>query len=317
MHTRGKRWLVYSSVGDRAAIERWATGPRDYDVFVTYYGDRPGRYAGLADQYQERKGTKFACLLDWWRASPELFAPYDAVLVIDDDLALTPGQVTALFESRERHELALLQPAFSARGKVSWSVTRQRPRCELHFTDFVENGAPLFAADELWAFLESFDGSLTGWGIDYWYLHSIDARARPGRVAVIDTVVVRNPRDHEKAGGRQIDQARTRDERMADWDSARERYGIPTYEPEVVGQVLLPVGGQVRAVITALPDTLAWWGKVEFGAGRRRALRGRAARCGHRLVRHLLARPRAAAPDQGFELAVGAESGAGGGDADP
>jgi len=310
MHTRANRWLVYSSVGDRAAIERWATGPRDYDVFVTYYGDRPGCYAGLADQYQERKGTKFANLLDWWRASPELFAPYDAVLVIDDDLALTSEDVTALFQARERYELALLQPAFSARGKLSWNVTRQRPRCELHFTDFVENGAPLFAADELWAFLERFDGSLTGWGIDYWYLHTLDARARPGRVAVIDTVVVRNPRNHEKAGGRQIDQARTRDERMADWDSARQRYGIPTYEPKVVGRVLLPISGQVRGMVTALPDTVAWWGKVALGAGRRRALLRPAARGGHRAVRYLLAQPIAAPADQGLELTVEAESGA-------
>lgn len=82
---------MYSSAGDRAAITSWARGHRDFDVFLSYYGDQPGRFADLADGYEQRQGVKFRNLWEWYRREPGRFGSYDAILVIDDDLALSAG----------------------------------------------------------------------------------------------------------------------------------------------------------------------------------------------------------------------------------
>jgi hypothetical protein len=268
-------WLVYSSAGDRADIASWACGPRQFDVLLSYYGDQPGRFADLADGYEERQGSKFRNLWEWHRRDPERFAAYDAVLIIDDDLALSADQIGELFRIRERYDLWVLQPSFSPRGKLSWDVTRQRPRCELRFTNFVESGAPLFAADQLWSFFDVYDGSLTGYGIDHWYLHSMAALDNPRRVAVVDAVVTRNPTNRQKGGHREIDRAQTPADRLADWDRVRARYGILTYPPATTGRVLWPAPQQIRRTVVALPDLLYGAAVRRFGRGRRRASRHR------------------------------------------
>lgn len=273
MTSRPNRWLVYCSAGDRASIESWAVGPREFDVFLSYYGDHPGRYGVVADRYEARRGMKFPNLWAWRRQDPAIFEPYEAVLVLDDDLALSAGEIAELFRLRARHDLWVLQPAFAARGKVSWDVTRQRPWCELRFTNFVENGAPLFAADRLWTFLDDYDGSLMGFGVDYWFLASMDAPAHPTRVAVIDSVVTRNPTNRDKGGTREVDATQTPQERVDQWEWIRDQRGIPTYLPATVGRIRRPVRAQITATIVASPDLAYWAYDRLLGRSRRRAVR--------------------------------------------
>ena len=270
-----RKWLVYSSVGDRGAITSWARNPRDFDVFLSYYGDQPGRFADLADGYEERPGFKFCNLWEWHRREPERFGGYDAVLVIDDDLILSADEIGELFRIRERYALWVLQPSFSPRGKMSWDVTRQRPRCQLRFTNFVENGAPLFAADKLWSFFDGYDGSLAGYGIDFWYLHSMAALDNPGRVAVIDAVVTRNPTNRQKGGHREIDATQSPNDRLAEWAAVQLRHDIAMYPPATISRMPWPAPQQVRRTFVALPD-LAYGAVVRrFGRGPRRAVRHR------------------------------------------
>jgi len=301
-----KDWLVYCSVGDRSVIEQWATADRTFDLFLTYYGAEPGRFEDLADRYEVAHGPKFPNLWAWFQRDPDVFRRYGAVLVLDDDLALSAAAIDELFRIREAHDLWIVQPSFSPRGKLSWDVTRHRPRTTLRFTNFVENGAPLFRADKLWPFLEEFDGSLSGWGIDFWYLHTMDARANPGRFAVADTVVTRNPTNREKGGRREIDAERSPEERITGWEAIRDQRGIPEYPPETIGRIDKPWRHQLVASVADLPDTGYWYGVRSFRRARRRAVRHqvyRSLRPARDRVRHRWGPARIGAPtDQSVEL---------------
>ena len=220
-----RRFLVYTSAGDRDAVSLWLEGRRNFDLWVTYYGDHPERHRELADFWEKRRAGKFQNLHSAWLENAELFAHYDAVLVLDDDIIIDADGISRLFELREKHDLTLLQPAFLNFGKVSHKVTRRRASLDLHFVDFIENNCPLFRRDALETFLNEFDGGLTGWGIDYWFLHVL--RKQPDyRAAVIDSVPCVNPREAQKAGVREIRRLQPDQDRRDDWRRVRERLGI-------------------------------------------------------------------------------------------
>ena len=216
--------LVFSSVGDRSNVSTWMHGPRNFDLWVTYYGDRPGHLRDIADYYTERKGAKFQNLYFAYQDWPALFQRYTAVLVMDDDLVISASEISRLFDLRERYDLWALQPAFSPRGKISWPLTKVNRRHELRFTSFIEMTCPLFRRDKLDAFMAVYDPELIGWGCDWWFLEAMGEDLR-GRVAVIDSITCVNPHDATK-GRREIDHLMPAIERKAIWDRLKKKYNI-------------------------------------------------------------------------------------------
>ena len=162
-----RRNLVFTSAGDRSNVDRWLAGRRNFDLWISYYGDEPGRHAEIADFYNVRRDSKFGNLKFVYDTWPHLLAPYQAVLVTDDDLIISGAQMSRLFDLREELDLWLLQAAFSPLGKISWDITRAQWASSLRFTSFVEMTCPLFRKDKLDAFMDIFDPILTGTGTDW------------------------------------------------------------------------------------------------------------------------------------------------------
>ena len=75
------RNLVFTSAGDWSNISGWLTGRRNFDLWISYYGDEPGRDADVADFYNVRRDAKFGNLKFVYDTWPRLPAPYEAVLV--------------------------------------------------------------------------------------------------------------------------------------------------------------------------------------------------------------------------------------------
>ena len=201
---KGGRYLVFTSAGDHSNLVRWLRGRRHFDLWITYYGDDNDRYVNVADYYNSRKGSKFQNLKFAYETWPEVFAQYEAVMVMDDDVLVSGDQIGRLFELRNQLDLWVLQPAFSPVGKISWDITRVQPSCRLRFTNFVEMTCPLFRQDKLAQFVAAYDPILVGYGMDFWFLHSMGPDLQR-RVAVIDEIVCTNPHDSTK-GRREIDQ---------------------------------------------------------------------------------------------------------------
>jgi hypothetical protein len=217
-------YLIFSSVGDRSSLHHWLRGRENFDLWVTYYGSRPGHFRDEADYYNTREGSKYQNLHYVYGRWGHLIARYSAVLVMDDDIVISGSQISRLFELRQRYDLWALQPAFSPRGKISWPVTRADRRNVLRFTNFIEMTCPLFRRDKLDAFMAVYHPELIGWGCDWWFLEVLGDDLRD-RVAVVDEITCVNPHDSTKAG-REIDRLAVTSERKAAWERIRTKYGI-------------------------------------------------------------------------------------------
>ena len=219
------RNLVFTSAGDHANLRGWLSGRRDFDLWITYYGDRENPYLDCSDYAMVRKGGKFPNLHHAYQNYRSILSRYDSIFVMDDDLLIDGNAISRLFEVRRRYDLWLLQPAFDPRGKISHRITRARPFRTLRYANFVEVTCPLFRADKLDAFLQQYDPSLIGWGVDWWFCESLGP-AIERRVAIVDAITCLNPHDATKSGRREIDQLQDVPGRMQSWQRIKQAYHL-------------------------------------------------------------------------------------------
>ena len=118
--------LVFTSAGDHSNLRAWLTGERDFDLWVAYYGDRPGMFLEDSELYVSCQGSKFQNLYYCYSTWRDMLERYDAVMVMDDDIVIDASGLTRLFEIRRELDLWVLQPAFRLAGKVSWEITARR-----------------------------------------------------------------------------------------------------------------------------------------------------------------------------------------------
>jgi hypothetical protein len=219
------RHLVFTSAGDRSNLRSWLRGRRDFDLWVVYYGDRPGTFREESQFYLSRKGAKFQNLHHCYERFGHLIAHYDAVMVLDDDIVIDATAISRLFDIRRQFGLWALQPAFRPRGKISWDITRVRPTAKLRYTNFIEMTCPLFRRDKLDAFMAVFDPELVGYGEDWWFLKTL-GRDLACHVAIVDEITCVNPHDRSKGGAREIDRISSKSEREAVWERVKQRHGL-------------------------------------------------------------------------------------------
>ena len=224
-----EKHLVFTSAGDRSNLTFWLNGRRNFDLWVTYYGDQKGRFREIADFYNCRRGGKFPNLHHLYQVWPHLLDHYDAIMVMDDDILIDAEAISRLFELRERFDLWVLQPAFDATGKISHPITRAQPDFLLRYVNFVEVTCPLFKKEKLDDFMKVYDPVLLSWGVDWWYMHILGPELA-GKVAIIDDITCINPHDSTKGGQREIDLLEPKSERIACWRKFKARYNIPTEE---------------------------------------------------------------------------------------
>ena len=225
----GSKYLVFTSAGDNAKLHHWLKGSRNFDLWVSYYGDEKNRYKDQSDFYMAKKGGKFPGLFYVYQHWKSILDNYQAILVLDDDVIIDGSAFSRLFEIREQYDLWLLQPAFNPIGKISHRITREKLFTFLRYTNFVEVTCPLFRKDKLDAFMELYDPVLVGYGIDYWYIDSLASEIK-GKVAVVDAVSCINPHDWLKGGQRDIDVLQKRPVRIENWKKIKKQYKIQDRE---------------------------------------------------------------------------------------
>jgi hypothetical protein len=249
------RNLVFTSAGNRANVHAWLEGQRDFDLWVVYYGDEPGKFQGLANFHLDRKGSKFQNLHYCYEQWPQALARYDAVMVMDDDIMIDATGVTRLFEVRRERDLWALQPAFRWCGKVSWDITAVHSTAKLRYTNFIEMACPLIRQDKLAVFMAAYDPQLVGYGVDWWFLQTLGAELQ-NHVAVVDEVTCINPYDREKGGVREIDTLQSHEKRKEVWERMKALHGLNEQGRQQVefGRVRQSPAGAAVSLVRYFPD---------------------------------------------------------------
>lgn len=265
-----RRWCVFTSAGDRNAIHRWLEGhaPRRWDLVTAYYGNNDHTFLEIKKFciYAFRaKGSKFQNLKKLVLQHPKFFDRYSHVWVCDDDILMSGTQINEAFELTETLGFWIAQPATRAEGKNGhWITCFAGPQWDYRIVNFVEVNLPIFRLDKLKEFLDVYDGSLVGWGIDHWYANLFKANEF-GRFAIFDRVQVINPKNQDKGGRNEIEILRPASLRAADWNIVRKKLGMVEYFPKIFAYCkLAPERELLRAAPSFLEEEYpsinpAWW----------------------------------------------------------
>lgn len=190
-----RRFLVMARAGDNSLHQRWLEGAeRRFDLYLSYYGDQPGKYAADADYWREMKSTKWPAWHEHIAAERELVASYDAVWFPDDDLLMDAEGINRMFDLFMAFNFALAQPSLSHESYFSHSTVLRDPAYAVRFTNFVEVMGPVFSREALEQLHPTFAHSRTGWGLDYLWAHLLADKKPPGRVGLIDAVSMTHTR---------------------------------------------------------------------------------------------------------------------------
>ena len=138
-------------------------------------------------------GGKFENLNLLLAAAPPL-AEYDWLLVVDDDVSLSPRFLDRHIALCERLGLDLSQPAQSMRSHAAWRVTRRRVFSLARVTHYVEIGPVTAFTRPVAEALTPFPELRFGWGLDnHW---GALAREHGWRLGVVDALPVRHETRH-------------------------------------------------------------------------------------------------------------------------
>jgi hypothetical protein len=260
-----RRNLVVLRAGDSSLHRGWlGERVRDFDLFVSYYGNSPGRHRDTADYYEIRRGPKWAGIDELLREYGELLTGYDAFWFPDDDLETSGAVIDRMFAFFHAYRLCLAQPALTRDSYHTWDTLLQEPRCHIRYSSFVEVMAPILSREALSVCRPTFTESRSGWGLD-WLWPTLCRRAGLDRIAVIDATPVRHTRP---VGGELYRNNPDLDPRR---DARRllRKYGIA----EVRAVAKYSFGRSVREVSQPLGERFRFWLKRLNGQRKHRRAR--------------------------------------------
>ncbi|MGS0682982.1 DUF707 domain-containing protein [Shewanella sp. 125m-7] len=185
-----KKYLVIARVGDNSLHPHWLENAApNFDLFLSYFGDKPNNYQAEATYYEQVKGGKWPIINKLVEANWSLISQYDAVWLPDDDIMTDANTINKMFSLFDGFGLALAQPALTMDSYFSHSSLLCQPHSVLRYCNFVEVMVPVFSAHALVTLKESLGQSPSGWGLDALWPHLIDNEDFKS-IAVIDATAV-------------------------------------------------------------------------------------------------------------------------------
>lgn len=233
--------LIFISAGDQEVFATFALEKlkRHFDICIFFYGKNIEKLQNLKKYstiFAVGYDSKFNALKKLHEYDKRVLARYESIWVCDDDLSVTSGNINNLTTILTFFNLAVISPAHMSDGKISHLIMKPVSGKHLfRYVNFVEMTCPLFETKSLISFLDIYDYSLSGWGIDWWFLNYLSANKKP-IVGICDSVIVRNPHDYEKMNSlREIDKFMPRNERQAQWIKCLKKYNLSQWQHKNIG----------------------------------------------------------------------------------
>jgi len=245
-----KDFLIFTSAGDSANIKQWFVSERkNYDIWVTNYSSTSLLNKEFSDHYNERKGSKFQNLKHIFETERELLSHYKAIMVLDDDIIISPQSLSRLFTTLVEFDLWMLHPAFSKFGRISHQITARQLSTKLRYTNYIEVGCPIFRTDKLFDFLSVYESSMSScYGLDYWFSHHFGLNVED-KYAISDRDYCINPYEQFKSSnGREINSLNSPAEREGMWEDIKQRMGIDNFKSREYSRLSNPLLKRVTSL---------------------------------------------------------------------
>jgi hypothetical protein len=192
--------LVVCQAGRSKMIDNWAhSTDREWDLFMNYY-DATGLRPGLGDYAVFQKGTKFSAMKLLLDMFPQLFAAYEHILFLDDDIGTTAQELNALFAMCRREALDLAQMSLTPGSACNWPHLFSRKGANgPRKVSAVEIMMPVFSRRALRWIVPTLGQSISGFGLDLVWGQLVGERQ--GRIAVIDGISATHSRGVDQVAG--------------------------------------------------------------------------------------------------------------------
>jgi len=189
-----RKYLLVLRAGDRSLHPGWLAGARDFDLHISYFGDRDSPFGDLPEgvSLSREKGPKWLGLKECLAGHPEFLECYTHVGFPDDDLKADAASWNTAFAVLDETGAALGQPALDPRSFFSYDITLRRPGLRYREVDFIELMAPIFARDFLKEILPTWDLNRSSWGLDMVWREI--ARRQRRKLVIVDAASVLHTR---------------------------------------------------------------------------------------------------------------------------
>jgi hypothetical protein len=190
---QSRKNLVVVRAGGNSLHPHWLDDEqrRNWDLVVSLY-DPDARFQHPGDVLVvARRGGKWDGLYALF-ADSDILSRYDYIWLPDDDIDTSTQAINAIFDDMRRYALDLAQPSLTRNSYFSHFALMSCPGYLIRYTNFIETMAPCLKSSVLQAILADFEGSMSGFGLDYiWCRLSHDNRFK---AAILDHVAVHHTR---------------------------------------------------------------------------------------------------------------------------
>lgn len=198
--------LLFTSAGDNTEFYKyWCDSNRNYDIFLIYYKNDDKifeSYKKYVDIALKRKGYKYPNFRFFYNKYKQLILKYDNVFILDDDIIISTKDINEMFTISKKYDLWVCQPSFDKNGQNSHSINVHQPNTILRFTNFIEEGVPLFNKYGLITFMNEYTKPvykhMYAKSIDYLICNTLDIENNNNKIAVVDCIISKNPPVDEK-----------------------------------------------------------------------------------------------------------------------
>lgn len=160
-----KRFLVFSSIGDKCRVNYWVNKDRIYDVCLAYYGDSDFSSTEGIDFFIKNADYKIPNFLRCFEKFNELLE-YDYYFFIDDDLIIDQYTIEGVLRVSQGYHLDLCQPSLARGSYTYWPQLMNKEYVYMQYTNFVEIGCFCMSRELLRKTLPYFYLIKSGTGLD-------------------------------------------------------------------------------------------------------------------------------------------------------
>jgi hypothetical protein len=255
------RNLVIVRCGDESLHAAWIGPDRNWDLAVSYFGPRDYRKFPEAKYIHRFKGGKWNGIFAFFQTYPEILEHYDFFWLPDDDIEASCERIKTMFQTMATHQFELAQPSLSKESYLSHLITLNNPCFVYRRVNFVELMVPVLSQKLLIKTLPLFEGTRTGFGMDYvWHRFTTNPTRK---VAIFDNVEVKHTRPVGGALHKMLE-AEGRSPALQERDTFLKPYGDFGSGHAILGG-LLRIGFNISNPILARLIAAVGWSSRPFG----------------------------------------------------